>query len=329
MKLIGIIKKAWFRSKIITIGAGIVLILLVLFICYSCSAISGQKNKTPADRAQVQGSADPDGHTASGSPQDLAGAIARLSQAYPAENAETDPDREAFVEDFWRWIFGEAGIPERLARKVAASALEGPSFIMELLMVLQQDPYTYFLVDKQHSLPLDYEPDDLVPLAVGAYQVSRDGLMLRRAAEEALREMAAAAAAEGVILKAGSTYRSAAYQAQVYEREVNNYGREAADRQSARPGTSQHQLGLVVDFTPIDDTFAKTPASQWLLGNAGRFGFSLSFPDGYEEATGYRWESWHYRYVGRDLAAFINTHFDGIQQYALQFIHAWQEQPES
>jgi D-alanyl-D-alanine carboxypeptidase len=80
----------------------------------------------------------------------------------------------------------------------------------------------------------------------------------------------------------------------------------------------------VVDFGPIDDSFAKTAAGQWVLQNSGSFGWSISFPDGYEAATGYRWESWHYRYVGRDLVYFIDTYFDGVQQYALQFIHAWE-----
>jgi D-alanyl-D-alanine carboxypeptidase len=235
-------------------------------------------------------------------------------------------DREAFVEDYWRWLFGEAGVPERLAWKVADSSLESAAFVMELLELLQQDSYSYYLVDKQHSLPGGYEPDDLVPLTAGVYRVGREGLMLRRMAADALREMAAAAAAEGIGLTIGSTYRSAEYQAQVYEREVRIYGREIADRQSAQPGKSQHQLGLVVDFAPIDDIFAKTPVSEWLLRNAARFGWSLSYPDGYEQVTGYRWESWHYRYVGRDLAAFINNYFDGIQQYALQFIQVWQEQ---
>jgi len=141
--------------------------------------------------------------------------------------------------------------------------------------------------------------------------------------------MAAAAAAEGITLTVGSTYRSAAYQAEVYAREVATYGQEAADRESAQPGKSQHQLGLAVDFAPIDDAFAGTPASKWLLENAGRFGWSLSYPDGYEEITGYRWESWHYRYVGRDLAVFIDTYFEGIQQYALGFIKAWQDQADA
>jgi D-alanyl-D-alanine carboxypeptidase len=65
-----------------------------------------------------------------------------------------------------------------------------------------------------------------------------------------------------------------------------------------------------------------------MAANAGSFGWSLSFPQDMEAVTGYRWESWHYRYTGRDLAAFINTYFDGIQQYALQFIQAWGKKSE-
>jgi D-alanyl-D-alanine carboxypeptidase len=253
---------------------------------------------------------------------DLAEAIARLSR----EAAGIDPDREAFVADFWRWIFGEAGIPERIAQKVAASALESPAFVMELLTVLQQDPFTYCLVDKQNALPEGYEPDDLTALKEGAYRLGRDGLLLRNIAAAALQEMAASAASEGVTLTVGSAYRSAEYQAEVYAREVKTYGEETAGRQSAQPGKSQHQLGLAVDFSPIDDAFASTPASKWLAKNADRFGWSLSYPEGYEDITGYRWESWHYRFAGKDLALFINTYFEGIQQYALRFIQVWQGQ---
>jgi D-alanyl-D-alanine carboxypeptidase len=114
----------------------------------------------------------------------------------------------------------------------------------------------------------------------------------------------------------------------LYNRAVQNYGQEVADRESAQPGKSQHQLGLTLDFSPISDSFAETPAAKWLVQNASRYGWSLSYPDGYEEITGYRWESWHYRYVGKELAAFIDNYFDGIQQYALQFIQAWQAQAD-
>ena len=258
---------------------------------------------------------------------DLAEAIAYFSKG-GQETTGIDPDRGAYVEDYWRVIFGEAGIPDRLAKNVAASALESPAFVMELLVILQQDPFTYYLVDKQHPLPDGYEPDDLVSLQAGLYRLDQSGLRLRKMAVDALQEMATAAAKDGIAFTIGSTYRSAAYQAQVYERAVNAYGKETADRESAQSGKSQHQLGLTVDFSPIDDAFAATPARRWLLENASRFGWSLSFPDGYEEITGYRWESWHYRFVGKDLTAFIDNYFDGIQQYALQFIYAWQEQAE-
>ena len=265
--------------------------------------------------------------SASGSKSDEAGYL-ELSEAIArfSEGDNLDPDRIAFIEDSWRWNFGAAGIPDQLAKKVVASAIESPAFIMELLEIMNNDPYTYFLVDKQHPLPEGYAPNDLVNLQNGAYRISRDGLQLRKIAVEALEEMTAAALAEGINLSVGSAYRSAEYQAEVYAREVRMYGQEIADRESAQSGKSQHQLGLVVDFFPIDDTFANTPAYKWLMQNAIRFGWSLSYPDGYEEVTGYRFESWHYRYVGKDLALFIENYFDGIQQYALQFINTWQQE---
>jgi len=287
----------------------LLIFLLIMIFFFSCSP----RNRIPVEESPVA------------ELPDLAEAIARFSME---TNAQGISDREAFVEDFWRWIGGEAGIPERITRRIAISALESPAFIMELLGILQQDSFTYLLVDKQNALLFDYEPDDLVPLRAGAYRLSRDGHMLRRIAADALQEMAAAAAADGIILTVGSAYRSAARQAEIYDWQVRTFGQEAADRQSAQPGKSQHQLGLVVDFAPIDDSFAQTPASQWLARNASRFGWSLSYPDGYEDVTGYRWESWHYRYIGKDLAIFIDNYFDGIQQFALQFIQAWLAQAD-
>jgi D-alanyl-D-alanine carboxypeptidase len=293
------------------------LIWLVILPCFfSCSKKDTQGNNAPP-ATENRGEDLPD----------LADAIANFYKV-GQDMSNIDSDRGAYVEDYWRLIFGEAGIPGRLARTVAASALESPAFIMELLVILQQDPFTYYLVDKQHPLPDGYEPDDLVPLQAGLYRLDQSGIRLRKMAADALQEMAAAAAKDGITFTIGSAYRSAAYQAQVYERAVNAYGKETADRESAQSGKSQHQLGLTVDFSPIDDAFAETPARKWLLENASRFGWSLSFPDGYEETTGYRWESWHYRFVGKDLATFIDNYFEGIQQYALQFIHAWQEQAE-
>ncbi|MDR1586956.1 MAG: M15 family metallopeptidase [Treponema sp.] len=222
-------------------------------------------------------------------------------------------------------VLTRADLPPELVIKLEAKAAESPAFVLDLLGCLEGDPFLRRLVDKNHALPAAYEPDDLVELkAGGSYSVSRKGMLLRRAAADSLEEMAAAAKPQGVSLVVSSAYRSCDYQAEVYSRIVKEMGQAAADRESARPGRSQHQTGLAADFGSIDDSFAGTAAGRWMAANAGRFGWSLSFPDGYEDVTGYRWESWHYRYVGRDLAAFIENYFGGIQQYALQFIHAWE-----
>jgi D-alanyl-D-alanine carboxypeptidase len=236
---------------------------------------------------------------------------------------------EAVFDEFLDRILSAAEIPDDLTVKIMDAALEGPSFILDLLTCVSGDPFLYALVDKSHTLPAGYAPDDLTALTGinggDSYRISRNGLLLRKAAAEALEEMAAAAKAVGITVTVGSTYRSYDYQVEVYNRIVAEIGQEAADRESARPGHSQHQTGLVLDFAPIDDSFAATREGKWVLANAGRFGWSISFPDGYEPVTGYRWESWHYRYVGRDLVSFIDTYFDGIQQYALRFLYEWQQ----
>jgi D-alanyl-D-alanine carboxypeptidase len=249
---------------------------------------------------------------------DLEDAITRLSQASGGTQSDT--------EDFWnrlRQILEKAEIPEDISRDILSAVTGSPSFILDLLFCIEDDPFLHTLVDKQHALPDRYEPSDLVPLGGGSYRVSREDLRLREAAALSLEEMAAAAKAAGITIMVSSAYRSYDYQVEVYDRNVREMGKDAADRESARPGFSQHQTGLTADFGSITDAFAETEAGLWMAANAGRFGWSLSFPQGYEDVTGYRWESWHFRYVGKELAAFIDTYFGGIQQYALRFMHEW------
>jgi D-alanyl-D-alanine carboxypeptidase len=242
----------------------------------------------------------------------------------PADMTDTRDTAEPGGGNLFGEVLDRSGLPRELRDSLTKTLAEDPAFIMDLLGCLAGDPFLRLLVDKTHPLPEAYEPEDLVELGGGSYQAGRRGLTLRRPAAEALEEMAAAAKAEGVTLAASSAYRSYEYQIEVYKRNVREMGQALADRESARPGYSQHQTGLALDFGSIDDSFAETGAGRWMAENANRFGWSLSFPQGYEEATGYRWESWHYRYVGKDLAAFIDRWFDGIQQYALQFIYAWE-----
>jgi D-alanyl-D-alanine carboxypeptidase len=204
---------------------------------------------------------------------------------------------------------------------------DAAEFLKDLGRVLASDRDDLLrLVDKTRALPAGYAPPDLAALVQNEYYaISRNDLALRRPAEASLRIMGSAAQKAGVTLLVSSTYRSFEYQVTVYNRNVSQMGKEAADRESAQPGKSQHQLGTVADFGSISDAYAATPAGKWLAAHAGEYGWSLSFPDGYEDATGYRWECWHYRYIGVEAAAFQENWFSGIQQFMLEFIDAWRQ----
>lgn len=217
-----------------------------------------------------------------------------------------------------------ASIPAALIDRIRA---DPKRFTAEIDAVISRDGAGLLaLVDKKHTLAATYVPADLVSLAANrSYTVGRSGLSLRADAERALDEMARAARADGITLVASSTYRSFDYQKTVYARNVNELGQAAADRESARPGASQHQLGTAVDFGSITDDFAVTKAGKWLAANAGRFGWSLSFPEGLEGVTGYRWECWHYRYVGKEAVALQEEWFGGVQQYMMEFVDAWKK----
>lgn len=204
-------------------------------------------------------------------------------------------------------------------------------FISDLKSVLDDDAQNpkddlslLILVDKTHPLPDGYAPVRLIPLVKSdAFNVIRNDLSLRPEAYEALVAMGQAAKKDGVTLLASSTYRSYEYQKKVFERWVQIDGLAEAERESSRAGTSQHQLGLVIDFGSIDNTFANTSAGAWMKDHAESYGWSLSFPDGYEDVTGYRWESWHFRYIGKSACTFQKKYFGDIQQFMLEFINAW------
>jgi zinc D-Ala-D-Ala carboxypeptidase len=193
-------------------------------------------------------------------------------------------------------------------------------FLQLLAGALDQPAEFFVLVDKRHTLASDYEPDDLVNVKDYSLNVSWGDLLLRKAIMPAVQEMDRAARADGITLVFSSGYRSFEYQKGVYAREVKMYGQEMADRESARPGASQHQLGTAVDFGSITDAFAATRAGKWLAAHAEEYGFSLSYPQGYESLTGYRWESWHFRYITKAGTLLQKKYFGDVQQYLLLFL---------
>lgn len=206
-------------------------------------------------------------------------------------------------------------------------------FLQDLYKVLEaeksfpsDDLSLYYLIDKKHFVDSSYVPKRLVKLVKNDdYVINKTTLSLREDVELALRKMAQAAKADGIILDVSSTYRSYETQKNTFNYWVSVDGLEEAERESARPGSSQHQLGVAIDFGSIDDSFALTKQCQWLNENASDFGWSLSFPDGYEDVTGFKWESWHFRYIGVEACKFQEKWFSNVQQFMIEFIDAWKK----
>ena len=235
----------------------------------------------------------------------------------PTEDQE-EPIHPAFGLDESSLATLLSDLPPSTAQRIMERRRPFLDLVEEMLTTPEE---LLLLVDKEHPLSREYEPEDLVSL--GRYEqkliLTRDDLSLRRLMMEELLEMVDAAASEGVDLPISSTYRSYEYQERLFAYWVEELGEEEALRSSARPGTSQHQLGTTIDFGSITDAFAATPGGRWLAENAWRYGFSLSYPEGYEEVTGYKYESWHYRYIGRAAAQMEQIFFGGIQQHLLEF----------
>ena len=144
----------------------------------------------------------------------------------------------------------------------------------------------------------DWEPSDLVEFY---------GHQLRAEAAKAADTMIDAAVTDGVTMLVSSAYRSYAVQQQTYQYWVSVNGQQVADQLSARPGYSEHQTGLAIDFASpegcrLEECYRDTLAGQWLAKNAPRYGYILRFPNGRQSVTGYHFEPWHYRYVGVQIA---------------------------
>lgn len=163
-------------------------------------------------------------------------------------------------------------------------------------------PYTVngiVLVNKQHHVSANYQP----PVS-DAYRP------LDPTAEEALEQLKTDAAELGYYFTTNSGYRSYELQSEMFWAEANAIGEEEANKLTARPGESEHQTGLAADLTDDNNTwasftddFGELDSGKWLAENAYKYGFILRYPKGKEAITGYLYEPWHFRYVGKTIAA--------------------------
>jgi zinc D-Ala-D-Ala carboxypeptidase len=182
------------------------------------------------------------------------------------------------------------------------------------------------MVDTNFEVPSDYAPEDLVSTSAAGLS---SWFQVRSVMIPDLARMAAAASAAGAPLGIASAYRSYDTQVWTFWYWADLLGYDYALHSSARPGHSEHQLGLAIDFESAGGpdpwtyyNFARdTAAGAWLAANAWRYGFIMSYPLGSLARTCYGFEPWHYRYVGVAEAAAI--HSSGL--YLREWL--WQHQP--
>ena len=179
------------------------------------------------------------------------------------------------------------------------------------------------LVNKYYYLEEDYEPDNLETISK---RFALEGMEMVSEAKNAFEDMAKDAEKEGLSIIAMSCYRSYNYQVKIYNQYVKADGQEKVDTYSGRPGHSEHQTGLAVDVYngKVNYTkFESTKEFEWMNEHAYKYGFILRFPKDKENETGYMYESWHYRYVGKEIANYIKENNISFEEYYATKIKDW------
>ena len=176
------------------------------------------------------------------------------------------------------------------------------------------------LVNKYHYLTKDYSPNDLVDIknyyAYGENQIKKE-------VYESFLDMWNDAKKENLNLIITSAYRTYEYQEKLWNSYSSSNGEKWADSVAARAGYSEHQTGLTLDIVTYGskmNDFENTDEFQWLNKNAYKYGFILRYPKDKEELTGYSYESWHYRYVGKDIPKKINDEVLTFDEYYAYYI---------
>ena len=181
------------------------------------------------------------------------------------------------------------------------------------------------LVNKENPLPNDYVPEGLVeyPEYNGPKIDPTHKTLVEKETLEAFWELQAAAKADGYHIIIDSAYRSYDYQVKVLNHWLEKEG-EKAYTFVAMPGTSEHQTGLAFDIAlyrngEYTDCFKDTDSEIiWAQENAYKFGFILRYPKGKEDITGFNYESWHFRFVGKDVSEYMhNNNILTLEEYHL------------
>lgn len=204
-----------------------------------------------------------------------------------------------------------------------AGAEVSPSVPMEQTQSSAVDKSSEYLmlINKTHGLDRNYEPDDLRKVRSTAKDREAEYQKLRKAAAKAFDNLVAGAKEAGHTIRLTTGYRPYSYQKTLYKQYIDMDGKDKAEQYSAKPGYSEHQTGLSADVSsPSVDyqlvrKYGRTKAGKWLAENGHHYGFIIRYPKGKESVTGYEYEPWHIRYVGKEAAAEIYERQLTLEEY--------------
>ena len=178
------------------------------------------------------------------------------------------------------------------------------------------------ITNKFNYLDNTYTSENMIK--VSSWYSYGDNQYLTKETYDAFLNMYNDAKMEDLTLIINSSFRSFEEQDEVYKEYTLSKGEEAADKMAARPGFSEHQTGMAIDIQTYGSTgatFEEFDEFKWLSNNAHKYGFILRYPKNKKYLTGYEYESWHYRYVGADVATYIYQNNITFDEYYAYFIN--------
>lgn len=188
--------------------------------------------------------------------------------------------------------------------------------------IKKQDEWKLILVNNETPLPTNFTVE---------LELVEDYINIDKRIAEPTTKLLNAAREDGIELIVSSSYRSILYQQEIFDKSISRYVNEGYNTEKAialtliyyaKPLTSEHHTGLALDIvTPeyqvLDANYENTKAAKWLLVNAAEYGFILRYPKDKENITKIKYEPWHFRYVGKEHAKYINENNLCLEEYLL------------
>jgi len=183
------------------------------------------------------------------------------------------------------------------------------------------------LVNKFNKLSKDFTPTNLEEINNKYFINGNQNVRkLTKEAKQAFEKLSQDSIKNNTPVYGQSAYRSYETQENLYNSAINNYGKDKADLDTARPGHSEHQTGLAIDVSSTKEgnmlEFGNTPSYTWMINNAHKYGFILRYTEKNEKIHGYIHEPWHFRYVGTEIASDIYNNYSNLtyDEYYYKFI---------